>query len=170
MASDTVALIGMMGAGKSTVGIALAAKLGRSFLDSDAVIEDEAGMSVAEIFRTKGESAFRDWEARVLGNALRSAGNPVIGVAGGAILRDESYALLDQLATVVWLEAPIDTLIARVIHRHLDRPLIETSPEETMRKLYQAREPKYRALADIIVASSGSTPDVIADEIIERLK
>jgi shikimate kinase len=161
-----LALIGMMGSGKTTVGRTLAALLGVAFLDSDAVIEERTGKTVAEIFKTDGESAFRDWEADVVAEALAVRPAAVIGVAGGAVLRDETRSALQKEATVVWLRAPIETLIRRVSARKLDRPLIAEDPEAAMKELYDKRFPVYEQTAEFVVDVSQKTPQEIANEVI----
>jgi len=170
LAQQSIALIGMMGAGKSTVGRILSAKLERTFLDSDAEIEARTGKSVAEIFRDNGEAAFREWEADAVREAIERPVPVVIGDAGGAVLREETQLALKKSAHVVWLRAPIDVLVKRVLQRHLDRPLIADHPEEAMRTLYAAREPIYSGLANTVIDVDAMFPDDIANEIIERLK
>lgn len=164
-----VALIGMMGAGKSTVGRVLGNLLGLPVSDSDAVIEQNSGMSVAEIFRTKGEQAFRDQEAKVLADALATPEREIIGVAGGAVLRAETRAALKGQAFVVWLRAPIEVLVERVKRRRIDRPMIADDPDGAMRRIYVEREPIYESLADLVVDVHERSPSNIAREIADAL-
>ncbi len=168
MGEKPLALIGMMGSGKSTVGRVLARELNREFLDSDAEIEERVGRSVAQIFRDFGEEAFREWESEVVREALDAERPAVIGVAGGAVLREETRMRLKQ-AHVVWLRAPIETLIERVKRRHLDRPMISNDPDGSMRALYEVREPIYESLADEIVDVDGRSPADIANTIMENI-
>ena len=120
--SRTIALVGLMGVGKSTVGRRLAARLGLPFADGDDEIEQAAGMSVSEIFATMGETAFREGEARVMRRLLE--GPPIVlATGGGAVLNDETRALLKDRATMVWLRADLKVVAARVQRRDT-RPLL----------------------------------------------
>jgi shikimate kinase len=98
-------LVGLMGSGKSTVGRQLAERLGRSFIDTDAVVADRAGRTIAEIFQTDGEAAFRHMESQIIAE-VTSAGGAVIATGGGAVLSAENRALMRQDSLVVWLQAP----------------------------------------------------------------
>jgi len=159
----------MMGAGKSTVGRLLAQRLGVSFFDSDAYIEERQGKTVAQIFRDDGEPAFRQWEAEAVSAALAMPTPVVLGVAGGAILRPDTRDALTKRATVVWLRAPVEVLIKRVVARHLDRPMIAEDPDTAMRRLYEERQPIYEALADQIIDAGDVTPVQAVDAIVERV-
>jgi shikimate kinase len=165
-----IALIGMMGAGKTTVGKLLAKQLGREFLDSDSVIEDHTGKSVAQIFKDYGEHAFRDWEEEAVTEALKDPTPKVLGVAGGAMMREPTRNALKEHATLIWLRAPIAALVDRVTQRRSERPMIADNPGEAMRNLYAEREPIYAANADIIIDVGEVSPETAADQIIEALK
>jgi shikimate kinase len=151
----TVALVGMMGVGKSTVGRKLAQELGAPFLDSDGEIEKAAGLSVREIFDKHGEPEFRRGERRVIERLL--AGPPIIlATGGGAYLDPETRALLKQKATTVWLRADLDTIWKRVSRRDT-RPLLKReNPKQALCDLEAVRAPVY-AEADLVV-DSGDGP------------
>ena len=145
----TIVLIGMMGAGKTAVGTALARQLGVPFIDSDDAIETAANRTVAEIFERDGEAFFRDRESQVLSRLL--AGPPVVlSTGGGAYLAPANRAAISGRGVAVWLRADLDLLWNRVRHK-ASRPLLRTAnPKETLRALLAAREPVY-ATADIVV-------------------
>jgi shikimate kinase len=138
----TIALVGLMGVGKSTVGRRLAARLGLPFADGDDEIERAAGMTVSEIFATMGETAFRDGEARVMRRLLE--GPPmVLATGGGAILDPDTRALLKQTSVMVWLRAELGVIAARVQRRDT-RPLLRgKDPHQTLQTLADARYPLY---------------------------
>ncbi len=136
-------LVGMMGAGKSTIGRRLAARLRLPFLDADIEIEAAAGMSIPEIFETHGEPYFRDGEARVIARLLGS-GPAVIATGGGAFMREETRDRIRDKAVSIWLKADVDIIMKRV-KRRADRPLLQTEdPTATVSRLLEAREPVYR--------------------------
>jgi shikimate kinase len=147
----TVALVGMMGAGKSAVGKRLAAKLGVDFRDADQEIEAAAGCSVSEIFERFGESAFRDGERKVIARLLAQEPH-VLATGGGAFVDAETRARIKEGAISIWLRVPIDTLVARVGRRDT-RPLLRNGdPREILEKLLKEREPIY-AEADLVIDS-----------------
>lgn len=150
----TVVLIGMMGAGKTAVGTALARVLGVPFLDSDEEIERAANMPVADIFARDGEVFFRAREREVLARLL--AGPPaILSTGGGAYVSPENRALIHDKGIAVWLKADIDLLWSRVKHK-TTRPLLRTAnPRETLAGLLAAREPVY-AHAEITVEADAS--------------
>ena len=157
-------LIGMMGAGKTTVGRRLAHRLGRHFVDSDEEIEKAANMTIPEIFESHGEAEFRSGEARVIARLLRD-GNIVLGTGGGAFVNPETRALIKADACSVWIKADLDLLYARVSRRS-NRPLLRTAnPRETLAALIEARYPIY-AEADITVVSRDVPQDQVAEDII----
>lgn len=144
-------LVGMMGAGKSTVGRAVAERLGRPLLDSDQMIEARTGRTVRQIFESEGEEAFRLIEAQVLADALASPQPVVIAAAGGVVLREQNRkALRDAHARVVWLSAA-PTLLAERVRHGAHRPLLDDDPLGTLTRMYEDREPLYREVADAIV-------------------
>ena len=162
-----IVLIGLMGAGKTTVGRRLAQRLGLSFVDADAEIEAAAGMAIADIFETFGEPYFRDGERRVIARLID--GNPkVIATGGGAFMNERTRALILERATAVWLEADIDTLVERV-RRRSTRPLLkDRDPHRVLSDLASVRNPIY-ALAPIHVRSQPSPHDATVKAILKAL-
>src|SRR3954469_1528156 len=147
----SVVLVGMMGAGKSSIGRRLASRLGMGFVDADAEIEAAAGMTIAEIFTSYGEPYFRSGEQRVISRLLES-GPQVLATGGGAFMNAETRAAVRAKGLSVWLRATIEVLVRRV-KRRSDRPLLKTAdPLETLRRLMDERDPTY-AESDVIVES-----------------
>jgi shikimate kinase len=147
----TVVMIGMMGAGKTAVGRALAARLNVPFLDSDAEIEAAANMSVPEIFTRDGEAFFRTKESQVISRLLQEK-RGVLSTGGGAFLAANNREMISQRGVSVWLKADLYVLWNRVKHKDT-RPLLRTGdPYATLGALYQARVPFY-AQADLIATS-----------------
>jgi shikimate kinase len=163
----SIVLIGMMGAGKSSIGRRVALRLGIPFIDADAEIEKAAGMSITDIFAIRGEAEFRAGEARVIARLLES-GPQVLATGGGAFVHPETRAAVAAKGISVWLKAEFDVLLKRIRRRH-DRPLLKTDdPAATLRKLMQERDPIY-ALADLTVQSRDVLHDKIVDEIVSAL-
>ncbi len=162
-----IVLVGMMGAGKTTVGRRLASKLQRHFIDSDEEIEAAAGMTIDDIFKTHGEADFRAGEVRVIARLLRDA-NIVLGTGGGAFINPETRALVKSSALSVWIKADFELLFSRVARRS-HRPLLRTAnPRETLKQLIDARYPIY-AEADVTVTSKDVPQDIVAEEVIAAL-
>ena len=164
----TIVLVGLMGAGKTTVGRRLANRLDLPFRDADVEIETAAGMSVADIFATYGEGAFRDGERRVIARLL--AGGPlVLATGGGAYMDAGTRERIAAAATSVWLKADHETLMRRV-RRRSNRPLLQSGdPDGIMRRLMAERDPIY-AEADVTVESRDSSHEKIVDEILSALQ
>src|SRR5947199_7024915 len=157
-----VVLVGMMGAGKSTIGRRLAARLHLPFVDADAEIEAAAGMTIPEIFEIHGERHFRDGEARVIARLLES-GPAVLATGGGWFMREETRRRIRDRAVSIWLKADAETIMKRV-KRRSDRPLLQTEdPAATIGRLIEERHPVYE-LADITIASR----DVLHEKIVEE--
>lgn len=162
-----IVLIGMMGAGKSTIGRRMAARLRLPFVDADTEIETAAGMSIPDIFETHGEPHFRDGEARVIARLLEG-GPAVVATGGGAFMREETRARIRDRAVSIWLKADADTIMKRV-RRRSDRPLLQNAdPEATVSRLLGEREPVY-GTADLVILSRDVPHDRIVDECIEAL-
>jgi shikimate kinase len=167
LAGRPVVLVGMMGAGKTTVGRRLAHRLGRRFVDSDEEIEKAAGMKIDDIFATHGESDFRAGEARVIARLLKDEG-VVLGTGGGAFMNAETRSLIKQSAVSVFITADFELLFSRVSRRN-NRPLLKTAnPRDTLRHLIEVRYPVY-AEANVTVESRDVPQDVVASETIDAL-
>jgi shikimate kinase len=165
----SIVLVGMMGAGKSTIGRRLAVRLRLPFLDADIEIEAaHAGMTIPEIFATHGEPYFRDGEARVIARLLDS-GPAVIATGGGAFMREDTRNRIRDKAVSIWLKADADVIMKRV-KRRADRPLLQTEdPVATVSRLLEAREPVY-CTADLTIGSRDVPHDRVVDECIDALR
>ena len=167
--AKTVVLVGMMGAGKTAVGTALARQLGVEFKDSDEEIVRAANRTIAEIFERDGEPFFRARETEVIGRLLR--GTPcVLSTGGGAFLAEANRSLIHDVGVSVWLKADLELLWQRVRHK-TTRPLLRTAnPRETLRELYERRQPLY-AQADIVVESAAERPvEEMASRVVAALQ
>jgi shikimate kinase len=166
-AARPIALVGLMGAGKTTVGRRLAARLDLPFVDADAEIEAASGLSVSEIFERFGEAHFRDGERRVIARLVDGAPK-VIATGGGAFMQDDTRALLLERAITIWLDADIATLVERVRRRNT-RPLLkDKDPGEVLTALAEVRNPVY-AQAQIRVPSKSSPHGDTVEAIIAAL-
>lgn len=163
-----IALVGLMGAGKTTVGRRLARALGLRFFDADKEIERAADRSVVEIFSDFGEEAFRDGERKVIARLL-DEGPCVIALGGGAFANDATRALVREKAVTVWLKADLDTLMERVSRRDT-RPLLLTGdPRQVMADLMAKREAAYRQ-ADLTVDATSVSHQATMKAIIAALE
>ncbi len=160
-------LVGMMGAGKTTVGRMLAQRLGWSYLDSDAQVEQMTGSTVPELFATRGEDAFRAEETRALADAVAGDEPRVISVAGGAVLSAANRALLGSAGTVVWLRADPATLAVRVGDGE-GRPLLGVDPAGALAPMDAVRRPLYAQVADIVVDVEGRSPDEVVAAVLKE--
>lgn len=165
MRPRNVVLIGFMGAGKTTVGRALAAHLNFRLFDTDAMVVEEAGMEIPEIWATEGEAGFRAREERAVVKACAGSGH-VIACGGGAILSMKSYGILKGAGPVVYLRAPSDVLRARVGAGD-GRPLAHD--EAGFDRLLVERTPIYESAADLIVDTHDASPEQLAATIEQRL-
>lgn len=163
----TIALVGLMGAGKSTIGRQLADAIGAPFVDSDEEIEKAANLSIAEIFDRHGEAEFRRGERRVLERLL--AGPPIVlATGGGAFIQPETRALMKARATIVWLKADMDVLWRRVSRRDT-RPLLrQPNPRQVLEDLNEIRSPIY-AEAEIVVESGDGPASQTVAAILDAL-
>lgn len=162
---QNVILIGFMGAGKTRVGGAYAAAAGSPLLDTDQMIEIEAGMSISDIFAIQGEPAFRRAETRVLEKLLAETDWSVISVGGGLPLLEQNRLILRQLGTVVFLRVQPETVLAR-LKGDTTRPLLMgENVEQKVRELLAYRNPLYEAAAHRVIDVDGKTPEEIAAEI-----
>ncbi|WP_244466950.1 shikimate kinase [Devosia geojensis] len=160
-------LVGMMGAGKTTVGRRLAARLGRQFLDSDEEIEKAAQMTIPEMFEELGEAEFRSGETRVIARILKDE-DIVLATGGGAFVNEETRALIKSVAVSVWIKADFELLFSRVSRRS-NRPLLKTAnPRQTLKDLIEVRYPIY-GQADVTVVSRDVPHDTVASDLIEAV-
>src|SRR5687768_15508709 len=163
----SIVLVGLMGAGKSTVGRRLAQKLGLEFTDADAEIERAAGKTVPDIFRDHGEDYFRDGERKVIARLLES-GPQVLATGGGAFMNEATRQNIAHRGISVWLKADFDLLMKRVRRRD-NRPLLKAEdPEEVMRQLIARRYPVY-GQADITVESRDAPHNSVVSDVIRAL-
>jgi shikimate kinase len=165
---ERILLVGMMGVGKSTVGLALARRLGWVYLDSDEQVMLRTGRTVPELFAERGEAAFRSEEKRALDDAVASDRPAVVSVAGGAVLDPDNRSAIRTGGSVVWLRAEVATLAARVGAGE-GRPLLGDDPAAALARLYEDRRPLYAELADLVVDVDDVTPDQIVDRIVGAL-
>ncbi len=168
MSAGNVFLVGMMGAGKSTVGKALARRLGRSFVDCDREIVSRTGVPVATIFEIEGEAGFRRRETAVLAE-LAKRESTVVATGGGAVLAEENRRIMRDSGTVVYLRAGVDQLHERT-RRDTSRPLLATGDRRaTLAELLAVRDPLYLETAHIVVESGAPSAGSLAGRIAEVL-
>ena len=161
-------LIGAPGAGKSTVGKALSRELSTSFQDTDAIIVEEQGRSISEIFAEKGEQGFRSIEREVVLKALHS-NKGVISLGGGAVLDPKvQNEITESSATVIYLSVRIGNVLARIANRS-DRPLVATDPETEWLALFNQRESIYKSLATFEVSTDNKKAHEVARELVELM-
>ncbi len=164
----SIVLVGMMGAGKSSIGRRLAQRLGLSFVDADTEIESAAGMTIAEIFANYGEPYFRSGEQRVIARLLDS-GPQVLATGGGAYMNADTRAAIAQKGVSVWLKADFEVLMRRVKRRATtDRPMLPGDPAQRIAHLMAARYPVF-GLADVTVLSRDVAHETIVNEIIAAI-
>jgi shikimate kinase len=164
----SLVLIGMMGAGKTSVGRQLAHKLGLPFVDADHEIETAAQATITEIFERDGEAAFRNGERRVIARLLEGP-VCVLATGGGAFMNTETRAKIRECAISVWLRAHLD-LLTRRVGRRRDRPLLhDGDPRAILADLLAVREPVYGE-ADVVIDSGDHTPDQVADAVIAAVQ
>jgi shikimate kinase len=164
-ASRHLVLVGLMGVGKSTVGPRLAAATGRSFIDLDDEVAQRCAMSVGELITAHGEPYFRRAEADALADVLARREPVVLATGGGAVANDASRRLLIDGPVVVWLTAPVDTLVQRVGEPG-ERVLLAEGPRQVLARLAAERDPLYREVADVTVSTDGDSPDGVVDAIV----
>ena len=162
----SVVMVGLMGAGKTTVGRRLAARLGLPFVDADQEIEAAADMTISEIFEQHGEDYFRDGERRVI-ERLMAGEQKVLATGGGAYIDQQTRNLVDANGVSVWLRGDLQLLLKRVARRQ-SRPLLKSNPKDVMQRLIKERYPIYQK-AVITIESRDVPHEVIVDEIISEL-
>ncbi|MGK2742195.1 shikimate kinase [Tepidicaulis sp. LMO-SS28] len=168
LGARSLVLIGLMGAGKTTIGKRLAQRLGLDFVDADAAIEDAAGETISEIFQNHGEQYFREGERRVIARLL-DEGPQVLATGGGAFMDEGTRATISAKGISIWLHADLDVLVERVSRRG-GRPLLKKNdPAKVMKELMEKRYPVY-AQADITVDSDEASHDAVVDGILSALE
>lgn len=168
-AGRSVVLVGLMGAGKSSIGRRLAQRIGLDFLDADVEIERAAGCTIEEIFARFGEPEFRAGERRVIGRLLEDRAPIVLATGGGAFMDPETRARIRERGVSVWLRAELEVLYRRVSRRS-NRPLLKQgNPREILERLIDVRYPVY-AEADIVVESDDSPPETTVEKVIQALR
>jgi shikimate kinase len=166
--AGSIYLIGMMGAGKSTVGRTLARRLKLRFVDSDHEIEARCGVKIPVIFEIEGEAGFRAREAQAIAELTRLTGI-VLATGGGVVLLDENRRLLAAHGTVIYLRATPEHLYERV-RQDRNRPLLAGGdPLGRLRELYRERDPLYRAIADLVIDTGRQSVQVLARGLLEQL-
>lgn len=164
----TVVLVGLMGAGKSSIGRRVAQRLGLPFVDADTEIEAAAGCTIKEIFDRFGQAAFRDGERRIIQRLLERPPH-VLATGGGAFMDPDTRACIKRAAVSVWLRADLDVLVRRC-SRRANRPLLEQGdPREILARLMEQRHPVY-AEADIVIDSADGPPESTVDQVIDALR
>jgi len=167
--SGSIFLVGLMGAGKTTIGRALAKKLNKRFVDSDHEIESRTGASIPVIFEIEGEDSFRQREAEII-RELSAQQDIVLATGGGAILRAETRACLKQRGTVIYLRAGINQILQRT-GRDKNRPLLQTAdPRRKLEELSRQRDPYYREVADFIIETGRPNVQYLVQAIISQLE
>jgi shikimate kinase len=168
-ASDNIFIVGLMGAGKTTVGRLLAAELGRSFHDTDHEIERRTGVKIALIFEIEGEAGFRAREAQVV-DQLTQLSNVVLATGGGVVLSAENRVRLASRGVVVYLHGQPKDLWHRTRHDK-SRPLLQgADPLEKLSALYRERDPLYREIADIVVDTGRQSARILLTKLLPQLR
>lgn len=166
---SNIILVGLMGAGKSTIGRQLARKLRLDFYDSDKVIEERTGVGIPTIFEIEGEDGFREREEQVIAE-LAALPNTLLATGGGSILRASNREHIKAGGIVIYLRASAEQLFQRIKHDR-NRPLMQTEhPLQTLRELLQAREPYYLEVADLIIPTGKQKVYVVLRDIQNKLK
>ena len=167
--APSIFLVGLMGAGKTTVGRALAQRCGLRFVDSDHEIERREGCTIAELFARDGEAAFRDREAEVI-DELTQLDGIVLATGGGAVLREASRAALHGRGSVVYLRANPDELANRTRHDR-SRPLLQgVDARARLRELFRARDPLYREVAHFVIDTGRPSPALLTQLVLTQLE
>ena len=167
--AGSLILVGMMGAGKTTVGRLLARRLKRSFHDADEEIERRCGVRIPVIFEIEGEAGFRARESQVIAE-LCELDNAVLATGGGAVLAEENRRQIAAHGTVIYLHARPSHLWQRVRHDR-NRPLLATAdPLRKLEKLYAERDPLYREVADLVIDTGKQSVQTLAKELLARLE
>lgn len=166
----TIALVGMPGSGKSSVGRQLGKRLGVPFVDTDVVIESRLGEPIRSFFAREGEALFRDIEQAVIADLCASSRAGVLATGGGSVLREANRQALGAAATVVYLRCTPEELYRR-LRRDTQRPLLQVrDPRAALLKLYRERDPIYRALADFVIDTGRPTVHALVGMVLMQLE
>lgn len=167
--NKNIFLIGLMGAGKTTIGRQIANELSLEFFDSDHEIENRTGVTITHIFDIEGEDGFRKRETNVLNDLTKQKGI-VLATGGGAILKPENRQFLMSRGTTIYLYADIKTLLERT-SKDRNRPLLQTeNPQAKLEELFEVRDPLYRETADMIIDTGKDSIRLAIKEILEKLQ
>lgn len=167
--NQNIFLIGLMGAGKTTIGRQIASELSLEFFDSDHEIENRTGVTITHIFDVEGETGFRKRETAIL-DELTTKKGIVLATGGGAILKAENRQFLMSRGTIIYLYANIETLLERT-SKDRNRPLLQTeNPQAVLKELFEIRDPLYRETADIIIDTGKDSARLALKEILEKLQ
>lgn len=168
-AQGNIFLVGLMGAGKTSVGRVLARLLDKDFVDTDHEIERVTGVRIREIFEIEGEAGFRAREHKMIGELVERE-NILLATGGGAVLLPENRALLHSHGTVIYLRAPVKSLLRRT-QRDRSRPLLQVAdPAARLNELYEQRDPLYREVAHLVVDTGNQSVRALAGQIAAKLK
>jgi shikimate kinase/3-dehydroquinate synthase len=169
MTGNNIFLVGLMGAGKTTVGRVLARKLNKRFIDSDHEVEARTGVSIPVIFEIEGEASFRQREAEVIRDLTGEAGI-VLATGGGAILKPENREFLKARGTVIYLRASVNSILQRTSHDK-SRPLLQTSdPRQRIEQLAREREPYYLEVAHLVIETGRPNVQSLVQTILSQLE
>lgn len=167
--NKNIILVGLMGAGKSTIGRHLAKKLNKKFLDSDHIIEERTGVDISTIFEIEGEQGFREREEQII-DELCQMTDIILATGGGAVLRKENRNNMQNGGHVIYLRTNADLLYSRIRYDK-SRPLMQTkNPRDTLKKLLDNREPYYLEVADSVVTTGKQKINIIVKKVEETLK
>ena len=167
--NQNIFLIGLMGAGKTTIGRQIASELSLEFFDTDHEIENRTGVTITHIFDIEGETGFRKRETAIL-DELTTKKGIVLATGGGAILKAENRQFLMSRGTIIYLYADIETLLERT-SKDRNRPLLQTEdPQAVLKELFEIRDPLYRETADIIIDTGKDSARLALKEILEKLQ
>ncbi len=167
--NGNIFLVGLMGSGKTSVGKVLARMLGKDFVDSDHEIERATGVRIPVIFEIEGEAGFRSRERKMIEELVKRE-NTLLATGGGAVLAKENRDLLRANGTVIYLRAPVTSLLKRT-HRDRSRPLLQVAdPAAKLTELYELRDPLYRDTAHLVVDTSNQSVRSLAEQIEAKLK
>ena len=161
-----IALVGLMGSGKTTLARLLAQRLDRALTDTDQLVSEATGMTIAQLFSAEGEAAFRRYELECLRRALARTEPSVIATGGGIVLSPEARSLLGIDARVVWLRATPEILAERIVADGARPLLADRNPLRVLREIAEQRGPLYEAVADAIVDAGHRDPNDVADEVV----